>query len=328
MLSFARANRGDPKAVDVAAAIDDVSRMLRAAIPSHIDVDTDIEPGLAPVTADPVQLQQIIINLLVNARDAIDGPGRIQVGLARGTQPTACAACGERLPGEHVVLSVRDSGHGIPAEVQERMFEMYFTTREPGKGTGIGLWLINNLIHDYRGHVTVTSQPGQGSCFQVHLPVAVPGNAAAVPQPEQAPVSTTPKRIMVVDDEVSVANFVGEVLRDAGYDVLVFNESPSALRHLRDHLGEVELVITDQNMPLMNGQELAEQAKAMDPGLPVVLITGFTTSHQAQHWQRLGLDGFLAKPFRIDQLRELVASLTPQRARPAESVSSRFAPAR
>ena len=328
MLSFARANRGDPKAVDVAAAITDVSRMLRAAIPSHIDIETDIESGLEPVTADPVQLQQIIINLLVNARDAIDGPGRIQVGLARGRQPTACAACGERLAGEHVVLSVRDSGHGIPAEVQERMFEMYFTTREPGKGTGIGLWLINNLIHDYRGHVAVTSQPGQGSCFQVHLPIAASGHAEAVLQPEQALVSTTPKRIMVVDDEVSVGNFVGEVLRDAGYDVLVFNESPSALRHLHNHLGEVALVITDQNMPLMNGQELAEQAKAMDPGLPVVLITGFTTSHQAQHWQRLGLDGFLAKPFRIDQLRELVASLTPERARPAESVSSQFAPAR
>lgn len=321
MLTFARANRGEPKPVDVAAAIHDVSRMLRAAIPSQIDIETRLAEDLEPVTADPVQLQQIIINLLVNARDAIDGPGRITVSLERGAQSAPCAACGERLEGDHVVLAVRDTGHGILDDVRERMFEMYFTTREPGKGTGIGLWLINNLIHDYHGHVMVDSAAGEGTTFEVHLPVSSAPELAADPAGTPQAMPEVPPRVMIVDDELSVGNFVGEVLRDAGYDVQVFSESPAALRHLQSHGEHVSLLITDQNMPLMDGVELAEQAKALHPDLPVVLITGFIHSHQATQWRRLGLDGFLAKPFRIDDLRELVASLTPGAGQPVSTPS-------
>jgi PAS domain S-box-containing protein len=321
MLTFTRANRGDPKPVDVAEAINDVSRMLRAAIPSYIDIETHLAQGLEPVTADPVQLQQIIINLLVNARDAMDGPGCITVKLERGSQFAPCAACSGRLDSEHVVLSVSDTGHGIPEDVRERMFEMYFTTREPGKGTGIGLWLINNLIHDYHGHVTVASRPGLGTTFDVHLPTTSATGVVEAELPDADAKIAVPHRVVVVDDEVSVGNFVGEVLRDAGYEVLVFNESPGALRHLQGHHQDISLLITDQNMPLMDGVELAELAKSLNPDLPVVLITGFIHSHQAKQWQRLGLDGFLAKPFRIDQLRELVASLTPDTENAISSLS-------
>ncbi len=314
MLTFTRAHRGDPRPVDVAAAINDVSRMLRAAIPAHIDIHTQIDADLAAVNADPVQLQQIIINLLVNARDAISGPGLIRVTLRRGRQHEPCAACGEHLGGAHVVLSVTDSGHGIPEQIRDRMFDMYFTTREPGKGTGIGLWLINNLIHEYRGHVTVSSDVGRGTTFEVHLPVA-----DALPEAAAEPAETEPARaagglVLVVDDEVSVGNFMGEVLRDAGYQVRVFNESPSALRYLQAHADQVAVLITDQNMPLMNGQELAEQAKARVPDLPVAMITGFATGQKPQQWKRLGLDAFLAKPFRIRELLDIVASLMNARA--------------
>ncbi|MEQ8783557.1 MAG: response regulator [Roseibium album] len=327
MLTFTRANRGDPKPVEVAGAIDDVSRMLRAAIPNNIDIVSDIEDALQPVHADPVQLQQIIINLLVNARDAIDGSGRILVRLKRGRQPAACAACGERLDGEHIVLSVTDSGHGIPDDVRERMFEMYFTTREPGKGTGIGLWQINNLIHEYQGHITLTSQPNLGTTFEVHLPIADPqALALADAAGGDAAEESNAGQIVVVDDEVSVGNFISEVLRDAGYDVALFHESPAALRHLQTHHREIGLLITDQNMPLMNGHELAEQAKALQPDLPVVLITGFASSHQAKQWRRLGLDGFLAKPFRLDELLDTVAALAPDSAPPARTSEGRAEP--
>jgi CheY-like chemotaxis protein len=265
------------------------------------------------VIADPVQLQQIIINLLVNARDAIDGPGRILVSLKCGTQHSACDACGEHLSGEHIVLSVTDSGHGIADEVRDRMFEMYFTTREPGKGTGIGLWLINNLIHEYLGHVTVTSKLGQGTTFEVHLPTA-DSVTQVISDAEDEQVPAHAGVIMVVDDEVSVGNFISEVLRDAGYEVALFNESPRALRHLQDHHHDIAVLITDQNMPLMNGHELAEQAKTLNPGLPAVLITGFASTNQAQHWRRMGLDGFLTKPFRIEALLDTVAKLAPEAA--------------
>jgi CheY-like chemotaxis protein len=298
--------------------------MLRAAIPSHIDVRTEMAEDLEPVNADPVQLQQIIINLLVNARDAIEGPGRILVSLARGMQHSDCAACGERLSKSHIVLSVTDSGHGIPDEVRSRMFEMYFTTREPGKGTGIGLWLINNLIHEYQGHITVSSETGFGTTFEVHLPIAT---IPAKSRTDGAAVEHTELKagnVVVVDDEVSVGNFIGEVLRDAGYDVTVFNESPSALRHLQAHHREVAVLITDQNMPLMNGQELAEQAKALNPDMPIVLITGFATNFQSKQWRQLGLDAFLTKPFRIDELLDTLAALAPEapRARSDQSIAN------
>ena len=309
MLTFTRANRGEPKPVDVGGAISDVSRMLRAAIPSQIDIQTEIDEDLEPVHADPIQLQQIIINLLVNARDAIDGPGRIVVGLRRGEQSEPCAACGERLDHEHVVLSVDDTGHGISAEVRERMFDMYFTTREPGKGTGIGLWLINNLIHDYHGHITVTSTEHGGSRFEVHLPLRAPNVEASTGNSPGAPSRPDKQLIMVVDDEVSVGNFIGEVLLDAGYEVALFHESPRALRYLQEHPENVAVLITDQNMPLMNGLELAVQAKALHAELPVVLITGFTSGQQFEEWQRLGLDGFLSKPFRLEALLDTVAAL-------------------
>jgi PAS domain S-box-containing protein len=309
MLTFTRANRGEPKPVNVAAAITDVSRMLRAAIPSHIDIHTDMDQALEPVHADPVQLQQIIINLLVNARDAIDGPGRILVRLEHGEQQADCAACGERLAQEHLVLSVSDTGHGIPEDVRERMFEMYFTTREPGKGTGIGLWMINNLIHDYHGHITVTSAPDAGTTFEVHLPLVETRVEVAASEPPSANGNRTGDLIMVVDDEISVGNFIGEVLRDAGYEVVLFHESPRALRHLQQHPQSVTVLITDHNMPLINGQELALQAKNINPHLPVVMITGFAAGQGPQARQQLGIDGFLGKPFRIEALLDTVAAL-------------------
>ncbi len=323
MLTFTRANRGDPKPVDIAAAINDVSSMLRAAIPGVIDVRTDIDENLDPVDADPVQLQQIIINLLVNARDAIEGPGRILVTLKRGAQNGACAACGERLSKEHIVLAVSDTGHGIPDDVRTRMFEMYFTTREPGKGTGIGLWLINNLIHEYQGHITVSSTPGAGTRFEVHLPMAAARTTASAGSSATEPADAHVGQIVVVDDELSVGNFIAEVLRDAGYEVALFTESPRALRHLQAHFQDVAVLITDQNMPLMNGQELAEQAKSLRNDLPVVLITGFATSFQSKQWRQIGLDGFLTKPFSIDRLLEMVASLAPDiRDTPRSAASS------
>jgi CheY-like chemotaxis protein len=285
-----------------------------------------MDESLEPVHADPVQLQQIIINLLVNARDAIEGPGRILVTLHRGGQQGACAACGERLSKDHIVLSVTDSGHGIPDDVRTRMFEMYFTTREPGKGTGIGLWLINNLIHEYQGHITVASASGLGTTFEVHLPVATSLAKARADSATAEHADTKAGTIMVVDDEVSVGNFIGEVLRDAGYEVALFNESPRALRHLQAHHQDVAVLITDQNMPLMNGQELAEQSKALNPDLPVVLITGFATSFQSKQWRRLGLDGFLTKPFRIDELLDTVASLAPDVSRTRAGKSFAYPP--
>ncbi len=309
MLTFTRANRGDPCRVDVVEAINDVSRMLRAAIPTTIDINSEYEHDLPPVMADPVQLQQVILNLMINARDAISGNGSITLKLARGRQDVPCTSCTERLPGEHIVLSVTDTGHGIPEELRTKVFEMYFTTREPGKGTGFGLWLINNLIHEYDGHISLESTVGQGTTFHIHLPIAEQLRWVAPEEPLAAASISGP--IVVVDDEVSLSNFLGEVLRDSGHNVVIFNESPSALQYMETHGNEVSVMITDQAMPVMTGLELSEHVKKLYPDLPIILITAFTGSKDTQRMERIGIGRFLAKPFRIDELMDAISELTP-----------------
>ena len=308
MLTFTRANRGDPCPVDIREAITDVSRMLRAAIPTTIDIDTAFTDDLADVMADPVQLQQIIINLLINARDAIDGNGRIEIRAGKGQQLQACVCCGERLDDEHIVLAVDDTGHGIAPEQRAKIFEMYFTTREHGKGTGIGLWLIDSLVHEYAGHITLDSTPGRGTTFYIHLPVASSAPPAEVPATIDAVALNG--RIVVVDDEVSVSNFIGEVLRDHGYDVAIFNESPTALRYLESHVDDVGMMLTDQMMPVITGLELSERARALKPELPIVLITAYTATRDSRRLTEIGVNRFLAKPFRIDELLSAIKDLS------------------
>jgi PAS domain S-box-containing protein len=312
MLTFTRANRGEPCSVDISDAITDVSRMLRAAIPTTIDIETEFAQDLANVMADPVQLQQIIINLLINARDAIKGNGRIRIRAGRGSQSGPCVCCGERLSEEHIVLEVEDNGHGISKEMLDRIFEMYFTTREHGKGTGIGLWLIDNLVHEYAGHITVQSTPGTGTTFSIHLPVA---GRVELTDPHQTPEPVElDGRILVVDDEVSVSNFIGEVLRDHGYEVVIFNESPMAMRYLETHIDEIAMILTDQMMPLMTGLELSARVKELRPALPIILITAFAANRDSRRMAEIGVDRFLAKPFRIDELLSAIRQLTLQPA--------------
>jgi len=302
MLTFTRANRGEPRTMDIAAAIDDVSRMLRAAIPSTIDIRTRFGDNLHHVLADPVQLQQIIINLLINARDAIEGNGTIDLHVYEGEQPEPCVCCGAALPERHVVVEVGDDGHGIEPAMQQKIFDMYVTTRDPGKGTGIGLWMVNNLVHEYGGHLTLTSRPGKGSTFRVHLP-----RAEAVSTSKQgAGRQTVDGAIVVVDDEVSVGNFIGEVLRDHGLNAVIFNESPSALNYLESHAAKTALVITDMAMPMLSGLDLSERARQIRADLPIVLITAFLENRDTQRIERIGIDRFLAKPFRIEELLQTI----------------------
>ncbi len=307
MLTFTRASRGEPRPLDIGEAIEDVSRMLRAAIPSTIRIETIIAPGLRAVRLDAMQFQQVIMNLMINARDSITGTGRITLRLDEADSCPDCQICGERLSGRHVAVSVEDTGHGIKTDDLLHIFEMYFTTREPGKGTGIGLWLVDGMVHTAGGHLSVDSAPGQGTRFTLHLPFEPEAKPPAI-----APTSTgrVGGRIVVVDDEVTVSSFLGEILRHSGYETVVFNESPKALDYLVQHLDDVALLLTDQAMPMLSGLDLAQFVKGRRPELPVVLITGFSQAHDARKIEEIGVDHYLIKPFGIETLLEVVRSAT------------------
>ena len=307
MLTFTRAQRGESSVINVNETIDDVSRMLRAAIPSSIELDTYFAEDLPAIDIDPTQLQQIIINLLINARDAIRGNGRIEVSTDYVIEEVPCRVCGEVMSDQHVVIRVQDSGHGILPEIIDKIFEMYFTTRDSDSGTGIGLWTINNLLHEHEGHISVESEVGTGTTFTIHFPAHEQAPATTVN--DEIPVPKIDGRIVVVDDEVSVANFIAEVLRDKGYPTVVFTESPKAMTYLQDNMDKVALLLTDGSMPLVTGVELAEFAKSRDPSLPVVFITAYTKTHSAQALKKIGVDHYLQKPFSIDELLKTVGTL-------------------
>ncbi len=300
MLTFTRAHRGTPVIVKVSDSIAEVSRMLRAAIPKTIHMETTAAENEPAVEIDPVQLQQVVLNLLINARDAISGNGRIDVRVGCVTGQGRCASCDAALSGEFVEIAVADTGHGISEELLPRIFDMFVSTRAPGSGTGIGLWLIHTLVHEYEGHVTVETSP-RGTTFRVLLPVEQSQrqtDAPAEPSPDG--------HILVVDDEVSVGNFIGEVLRNAGYQTLVFNDSVAAFDHIGAHHKELALILTDQSMPQVSGLELAELARSVSKPPPVVIITGYADKADKARIADLGVAQVLSKPFRIEDLLEAV----------------------
>ena len=301
MLTFTRAHRGTPVIVKVSDSIAEVSRMLRAAIPKTIHMDTTAAENEPAVEIDPVQLQQVVLNLLINARDAISGNGRIDVRVSCVAGQGRCASCDAGLSGEFVEIAVADTGHGISEELLPRIFDMFVSTRAPGSGTGIGLWLIHTLVHEYEGHVTVETSP-RGTTFRVLLPVEQS-------QRDQAGVPAEPLpdgHILVVDDEVSVGNFIGEVLRNAGYQTLVFNDSVAAFDHIGAHHEELALILTDQSMPQVSGLELAELARSVSKPPPVIIITGYADKADKARITDLGVAQVLSKPFRIEDLLEAV----------------------
>jgi PAS domain S-box-containing protein len=308
MLTFTRAHRGRAELTTIDGSISEVSRMLRAAIPRSIDIVTELTEAVPPVLIDPVQLQQVVINLLINARDAIDGAGRITVLAKSGHASGTCVSCGGNFDGNYVILTVADTGHGIPEEMQKKIFDMFVSTREPGRGTGIGLWLIHTIVHEYEGHVRLESST-DGSRFHILLPTtAATQRDAALPAPSLLDSSSPqPKgRVIVIDDELSVANFISEVLRNAGYDVLVFHDSTAARNHIKSAAPHIGLILTDQAMPQVSGLDIAALAMTLEPPPPVVILTGFADRADNAKLAQLGVAQLLEKPFRIEVLLHAV----------------------
>jgi PAS domain S-box-containing protein len=308
LLNFSRAEEGNPRPVRVGREVDDVARMLRAVIPSSVRIETHTDDSDATVSIDPVQLQQILLNLFINARDAVESDGviRVRVSDQRDVAPRHCAACGEPFSGDFAVLEVADNGSGIAPELQRHLFDPMVTARPGKRGTGFGLTLIKNIVHRNGGHLLLDSARGEGTAFRIYLPGsdagASPDTAGAEAAADALPV--TAAHIVIVDDEASVANFLRELLDHAGHRTTVFNDPETALGWLAEHVDEVDLVITDQTMPRVTGVQLAARLVDRRGDLPVILCTGY--GHEAANAERGAVAAVLAKPFEI---RELLAAV-------------------
>jgi two-component system, cell cycle sensor histidine kinase and response regulator CckA len=298
LLAVARRQPAAPRAVDVSELLAENRRLLRPLFPESVTLDLDCAPRCA-VLIDPTQLDQIVLNLAINARDAISGTGSVKITGARATLDVPQAAAMGLTPGQWVVLEVRDTGAGIAPDVVPRIFEPFFTTKRDAGGTGLGLSTVWGIANQARGTVRVQSALGRGTTFSVWLPFTEQAPTSLTTQPLVSKRTRT-ARILVVEDEPLVRRTVVLTLEREGYEVLTAGDGEEAMALFRKPDFAVHLVLTDVVMPRMGGLELARQLRAAHQ-VPVLFMSGFH-EHQAE----LSNEQVLGKPFAQGHLLAVV----------------------
>ena len=324
MLTFARRQRGERQVTELAPVVNQSVQLLRATMPSSTIIDAEVPDGSALAEVDAVQIEQVLFNLCINARDAIESNGRIRVRLHDHDYVAwRCASCRAEVPaGRWLDLSVADDGSGIAAEVLDRMFDPFYSTKEMGRGSGMGLAMVHGIVHEHGGHVRVETTQGGGSTFRVMLPPAMAASGPQVlpPMPADrvagAGWPALRGRVLVVEDQALVGDFMAELLGNWGLEVILHRDPLQALEWLDDPSHAVDLAITDQTMPRMTGLELASLIAAAHGDLPVVLYTGDAAAFDAAELRRCGVSRILRKPIDSKVLRSTIAGLLrPQAAR-------------
>ncbi len=302
LLAFSRKQILEPKVLDLNEVVGDMSKMLRRMIGEDVQLATSPARELGRVKADPGQIEQIIMNLVVNARDAMPNGGKVTIETsdvhlddeyAREHMPTK--------PGHYVLLAVSDTGTGMDAETQARIFEPFFTTKEVDKGTGLGLSTVYGIVKQSDGFVWVYSEPGHGTTFKVYLPVVdAEKTAAAKPLDDDAQIGT--ETILLVEDEEVVRNLAQETLEAAGYEVLVAGKGEEAIRLGIEHPHEIHLLLSDVVMPGASGNEVAEQLRSLRPKTKVLFMSGYTDEAIVHHGVLASGVRFIQKPFSLAAL--------------------------
>ncbi len=315
MQVFSRRGDSEPQLLAARPLVDETIKMLRPTLPSTIELYQHFDEQLPQLKIDPVQFQQVVMNLLINARDAMEGVGELHISLKISRlQGAHCASCHQPVEGSYVELSVRDSGSGISDEVQKKLFEPYFTTKPVGRGTGMGLPVVHGIVHEHGGHIVVESQPGEGSVFRLFFPgVMGPAVVATVSKVAEKVKSARNGhgRVLVVDDEQAITGFLAELLGSNGYEVLTCNDAQSALTQFLADPAAIDLMVTDQTLPKMTGVELSKAVLQLRPELPIILCSGYIDETTEQAIKETGISKFFTKPVNAMELLEQLAELLP-----------------
>jgi len=299
LLAFSRKQILEPKVLDLNEVVKDMQKMLTRLIGENIKLATRLETDLGSVKADPCQVEQIIVNLVVNARDAMPRGGRVTIETANISLDAQTAAKHVAvIPGEYVMLAVSDTGNGMDQETQARIFEPFFTTKEVGKGTGLGLSTVYGIVKQSGGNIWVYSEPGFGTVFKVYLPRiddATANNIAKQAQESNAPRGT--ETILLVEDEDVVRGLTRKILMQAGYNVLDVRSGDEAIRLCATHAGPIDLLLTDVVMPEVSGKEVADRLLELRPTTRVLFMSGYTDEAIVQHGVLDTNVKFIQKPF-------------------------------
>jgi PAS domain S-box-containing protein len=278
VLAFSRRQMLQPKVLDLNGVVESMKDMLQCLMSERIDVSLALDPEAAFIEADPSQLEQVLVDLAVNARDAMPKGGRLLIGTSNAIPEGSFAQSHPDLrPGPYVVLSVSDTGSGMTAEVKNRIFEPFFTTKDKSKGTGLGLAMVYGIVKQSGGEIEVQSAPGQGTTFRVYLPIAGTRSFSELADAAAQSSVRGSETVLVVEDEAPVREFVSTVLKGLGYTVLEASDGLGAIRAAGEHAGPVHLAITDLAMPSMGGGMLADKLARVRPGAQVLYISAYSS---------------------------------------------------
>ena len=307
LLAFSRRTVLEPKLLDLNESVRESEKMLRRLIGEDVQFNAVFDSDLKPVKVDPAQLGQVIMNLVVNARDAMPTGGKLTIETRNiALDEVSAASIPEAKPGRYVLLAVSDTGTGMPPEVKAHVFEPFFTTKQPGKGTGLGLPMVYGIVKQSGGFISLESEPNRGTAFKIYFPVAEGCVWEGKPPPSFKPAAGGTETVLLVEDEDAVRSVVFMVLREAGYTVLEANGGREAIRIAETHSGPIHLLITDVIMPEMGGRQLVEHLVTARPNLKVLYLSGHTDDAVIRHGVSEADVAFLQKPFTTATLRNKV----------------------
>jgi two-component system, cell cycle sensor histidine kinase and response regulator CckA len=319
LLAFSRKQVLQPKLFDLNHLVTDISKMLRRLIGENIEMTTIIGPD-APINADPGQIEQVLMNLVVNARDAMPKGGRITVETARIEIDAAYASTHLSVqPGPYVMLAVSDTGSGMDGETRKHIFEPFFTTKEQGKGTGLGLSTVYGIVKQSGGNIWLYSEPGQGTVFKVYLPAEIESDAQPAATPDRVELPRGTETILIVEDEPQIRNLALDCLTSYGYDVLSASNGLEALQLIESLQRPLDLVLTDVVMPKLSGRELSERISTLQPSARVLFMSGYTNDSVVNHGILDGATWFIQKPFTLESLVKRVREVLDSAEPPANS---------
>jgi two-component system cell cycle sensor histidine kinase/response regulator CckA len=308
LLAFSRNSELEFKPLQLKPLISESLQMLRSALPTSIKLKLNIESELPKVVADPTKLFQTVMNLCINARDAMHGSGQIDISVKQvQLDRQICQSCHDTYCGHFVELAVRDTGHGIAPEILNNIFDPFFTTKEVGKGTGMGLSTVHGIIHEHGGHVQIDTDVKTGTVVKLIIPIAADIPSA---NSEYKPADVAaPATILLVNGEESMAKLISDELTSKHYIVDIATNSDEALKRFEHNPERFDLVITDHVIPGFSGRRLAQKILLHRPYLPIVFCTGLTEDVKSHEIFQLGIQGFLRKPFSMPDLIEMVDEL-------------------
>ena len=308
ILDFTRKSIRRPQPLELTPFVKEIVKFLGRTIPENIELNLEIEPGVYLVEVDPAQFQQMLTNLVLNARDAMPAGGTLRIRLSRSfvSGTVKCIDCNQTITGEWISVTITDTGSGIPPEVLPHIFEPFFTTKEVGAGTGLGLAQVLGIVQQHAGHMTVESQVGRGTTFSVYLPPLPPGPHLYQPQETSSIRSGRGETVLLVEDDPAVLKTGQAMLQYLGYQVLTAGNGRQALAVYTEHQAEIALVLSDMVMPDMDGLALLNSLKAQNPAIKVVLMSGYPLDQEEARLLEQGVVDWFQKPITLRILAQTV----------------------